>query len=142
VHSIPRGHPPAADIAGFDLTLRAAGRAAKTRRTYRDAASWLAWHVSRDRAVTGWADVSRTHIREHFASLAGEYSAAYASNQHRALQAFGKCLADEYGVANPMAGMKPPRVPPKLVPVISAQHLDRLLAVCSGRGSTRCGTPR
>src|ERR1700745_1370059 len=51
--------------------------------------------------------------------LLGRYSAAYASNQYRALQQFFKWLAAEDQLPDPMAGLAPPRVPAKLVPVFA-----------------------
>ena len=59
-------------------------------------------------------------------------------NQYRALQQFFAYLAsqvaDEPISANPMDGMKPPKVPEKLVPVLKAGEVDALLAACKGRG--------
>jgi hypothetical protein len=70
-------------IEDFRLTLRADGKKPKTIRTYTDAAALLA---SRLPAVTGWEQVTRTHLREHMAWLGEAHSAAYASNEYRALQ--------------------------------------------------------
>ena len=46
-------------------------------------------------------------------------AAAYASNQYRALQQFFKWLAAEEEIPDPMAGLKPPHVPDKPVPVFA-----------------------
>lgn len=51
--------------------------------------------------------------------LLGRYSPAYASNQYRALQQFLKWLAAEDELPDPMAGLAPPRVAAKLVPVFA-----------------------
>jgi hypothetical protein len=48
---------------------------------------------------------------------AGRYSSPYASNQYRALQQFFKWLAAEDQLPDPMAGLQPPRLAAKLVPV-------------------------
>ena len=69
--------------------------------------------------------------------LLGRYSATYASNQYRALQQFFKWLAAEDQLADPMAGLAPPRVPAKLVPVFTPGELARLEQVCAGRGFAR-----
>jgi site-specific recombinase XerD len=130
METLPGGSPLAADIASFDLWLRAAGRAPKTRRTYRDSATWLAASVS----AAAWAEVTRTDIRRHMAGILAKHSAAYASNQFRALQQFFRFLAAEYDIANPMTGMEPPRVAAKLVPIIPSSDLDAILAACKGRG--------
>jgi integrase/recombinase XerD len=64
----------------------------------------------------------------------GRYSASYASNQFRALQQFFKWLADEEEIPDPMAGLKPPHVPDKAVPVFAEGELARLEQACTGRG--------
>jgi len=63
--------------------------------------------------------------------LLDRYSTAYASNQYRALQQFFKWLAAEDELPDPMAGLQPPRVTDKLVPVFTGQELTRL--ACPGR---------
>ena len=65
--------------------------------------------------------------------LLDRYSAAYASNQYRALQQFFKWLAAEDQLPDPMAGLQPPRVTDKLVPVFTAEELTRLEQACAGR---------
>jgi integrase/recombinase XerD len=59
----------------------------------------------------GWQEVSRRDVQEWVACLLERYSAAYASNQFRALQQFFKWLAGEEEIPDPMAGLKPPHVP-------------------------------
>jgi integrase/recombinase XerD len=66
--------------------------------------------------------------------LLGWYSAAYASNQYRGLQQFFKWLAAEEEIPDPMAGLRPPKVPAKLVPVFSDAELTALEQACAGRG--------
>jgi integrase len=63
------------------------------------------------------------------------YSAAYSSNQFRALQQFFKWLAAEDEIPDPMAGLRPPHVPERPVPDFDAQELLRLERACSGRSS-------
>jgi site-specific recombinase XerD len=65
--------------------------------------------------------------------LLGRYSTAYASNQYRALQQFFKWLAAEDQLPDPMAGLQPPRVADKLVPVFTPGELTRLERACAGR---------
>ena len=65
--------------------------------------------------------------------LLGRYSAAYASNQYRALQQFFKWLAAEEEIPDPMDGMRPPHVPDKPVPVFTGDDLSRLERACAGR---------
>jgi len=65
--------------------------------------------------------------------LLERYSAAYASNQFRALQQFFKWLAAEEEIPDPMAGLRPPHVPDRPVPVLAAGDLLRLERACAGR---------
>ena len=65
--------------------------------------------------------------------LLGRYSAAYASNQFRALQQFFKWLAAEDEIPDPMARLRPPHVPDKPVPVFADGDLPRLERACAGR---------
>jgi len=102
MEALPEGHPLADDIASFDLWLRAAGKSAKTRRIYTEAAAWLGWEAIADPAVNAWPDVTRGHVRQHMANLTGKHSPAYASNQFRALQQFWRFLAEEYDMPSVM----------------------------------------
>ena len=58
---------------------------------------------------------------------------AYASNQYRAPQQFFKWLAAEDQLPDPMAGLAPPRVTARLVPVFTPEELARLEHACAGR---------
>jgi hypothetical protein len=68
--------------------------------------------------------------------LLGRYSAAYASNQFRALQQFFKWLAAEEEIGDPMAGLRPPHVPDRPVPVFAGGDLARLERACAGPRAT------
>ena len=58
---------------------------------------------------------------------------AYASNQFRALQQFFRWLADEDQLADPMSGLRAPKVTDKLVPVFTSEELSALHKACQGR---------
>ena len=79
----------------------------------------LPGHASR----AGWEQVSSRDIQRWMSWLLDRYSTAYASNQYRALQQFFKWLAAEDELADPMAGLRPPRVPDELIPVFTGQDL-------------------
>jgi site-specific recombinase XerD len=124
-----------AEISSFALRLAAEGKAAKTIRTYTEAVRWFAatslpGHASR----VSWEQVSSQDIQQWMTWLLDRYSSAYASNQYRALQQFFKWLAAEDELPDPMAGLQPPRVPDKLVPVFTPEELIRLDHACAGRG--------
>ena len=123
------------EISSFRLHLAAEGKAAKTVRTYTEAVQWFAAaYLRREENRKGWEEVGKRDVQEWVAWLLGRYSAAYASNQYRALQQFFKWLAGEEEIPDPMAGLKPPRVPDKPVPVFAADELRRLERACAGRG--------
>ena len=121
-----------AEISSFALRLAAEGKAAKTIRTYTQAVQWFAAaRLQAGRA--GWEQVDSRDIQQWMAWLLDRYSTAYASNQFRALQQFFKWLAAEDELPDPMAGLQPPRVTGKLVPVFTPEELARLEQACAGR---------
>jgi site-specific recombinase XerD len=80
-----------------------------------------------------WEQVSSQDIQRWMAWLLDRYSTAYASNQYRALQQFFKWLTAEDQLPDPIAGLQPPRVTAKLIPVFTSQELTRLEQACAGR---------
>ena len=113
-----------AEINSFALRLAAEGKAAKTIRTYTEAVQWFA--AAGLSGPGSWEQVTSREIQQWMAWLLGRYSAAYASNQYRALQQFFKWLAAEDQLPDPMAGLAPQRVTGKLVPVFAPGELTRL----------------
>jgi site-specific recombinase XerD len=123
------------EVSSLRLHLAAEGKAVKTVRAYTEAVQWFAAaHLIRQQNRTCWEEVGKRDVQEWVTWLLGRYSAAYASNQYRALQQFFKSLAAEEEFPDPMAGMRPPRVPDKPVPVFAGDELPRLQRACSGRG--------
>jgi site-specific recombinase XerD len=126
-----------AEISSFALRLAAEGKAAKTIRTYTEAVQWFAAaHLRR----ASWEQVDSQDIQQWMTWLLDRYSNAYASNQYRALQQFFKWLAAEDLLPDPMAGLQPPRVSEKLVPVFTGEELARLEQACAGRSAQRRDT--
>ncbi|MGH3070205.1 MAG: tyrosine-type recombinase/integrase [Streptosporangiaceae bacterium] len=124
-----------AESSSFRLHLAAQGKSAKTVRTYTEAAQWFAAaHLLAQTSRAAWEEVDGQDIQHWMAGLLGRYSGAYASNQYRALQQFFKWLAAEEELPDPMAGLRPPKVTSKLVPVFTSQELSRLARACAGRG--------
>jgi integrase/recombinase XerD len=122
------------EISSFRLHLAAEGKAAKTVRTYTEAAQWFAAAcLLRKAGRTRWEEVGKQDVQEWMVWLLERYSAAYASNQFRALQQFFKWLAAEEEIPDPMAGLRPPQVPQTPVPVFDADDLARLERACVGR---------
>jgi site-specific recombinase XerC len=123
------------EISSFALYLAAEGKSPRTIRTYTEAAAWSAAAHLRERSGrTSWEQAGKRDVQEWMVHLLGRYSAAYASNQYRGLQQFFKWLAAEEKIPDPMAGLHPPKVPAKLVPVFSDSELAALERACAGRG--------
>ena len=123
------------EISSFRLHLAAEGKAAATVRTYTEAVQWFA--AARLLAQAGcprWEEAGRQDVQQWIVWLLDRYSAAYASNQFRALQQFFKWLATEEEIPDPMAGLRPPAVPDKPVPVFTGDELRQLGQACTGRG--------
>jgi site-specific recombinase XerD len=124
-------------IDSFELHLLAERKSPKTIRTYTEAAQWIAAAQLRPARVAGWAAVTTRDVERWIATLAARYSATYTNNQFRALQQFFKWHATEDPAdprANPMAGLRPPKIDEKVVPVFTAAELAALLAICKGGG--------
>jgi integrase/recombinase XerD len=123
-----------AEISSFALRLAAEGKAAKTIRTYTEAVQWFAAaRLPGQASRASWEQVDGQDIQQWMTWLLDRYSTAYASNQYRALQQFFKWLAAEDQLPDPMAGLQPPPVTGKLVPVFTGEELARLEQACAGR---------
>ncbi len=119
--------PFAADIASFRLHLAAENKARTTVGIYTQAVHWFAAvHLLRETDKTRWGQVSRRDVQRWTVRLLDEYSDAYTYQQFRSLGQFFRWLAAEDGVPDPMAGLRPPKVREKPVPVFSSVELSRL----------------
>ena len=94
---------------------------------------FAAARLRRETGRTSWEEVGKQDVQEWIVSLLDRYSAAYASNQFRALQQFFKWLAAKDEVPDPMTGLRPPHVPNQPVPVFNGDDLARLERACAGR---------
>jgi len=119
------------------LHLASEGKSEKTKRTYTEAARWLAAAHLLPAGITGWDDVTKQDLQRWMVHLNGTYSQSYASNQFRALQQFFRWYSTEDEAEprpNPMAGMKPPAVTEDPVPLFTGDELARLIRACKGAG--------
>jgi site-specific recombinase XerD len=91
--------------------------------------------------LTSREEVGKQDIQRWIVRLLDRYSGAYASNQYRALQQFFKWLAAEEEVSDPMAGLKPPGVPDKPVPVFAAGTCRDWSAPARAARSRSAATP-
>jgi integrase/recombinase XerD len=124
-------------VSSFELNLRAEKKSPKTIRTYLEAARWFAAEYLIPNGVADWSDVEPWHVQEWTVTLLGRYSDSYANNQFRALQQFFRWHSTEdpgEPRPNPVAGLKPPKIGDKLVPVFTGDELAAVLAACKGGG--------
>jgi integrase/recombinase XerC len=83
--------------------------------------------------VGALVDIERGHVDDFIADQIEERSASTASVRFRALQQFfARCLDEGQLDANPMAGMRPPVVPERPVPVLGEADAKALLKSCAG----------
>jgi site-specific recombinase XerD len=117
----------------FQRHLRAENKSARTVETYLEAVQQLdSFLRSRD---VDLPDAGRDDIEAYLTGLLGRWKPATAANRYRALRVFYAWLEDEGEIpSDPMAKMKPPRVPHQPAPVLTEELLRRLLKTCEGRG--------
>jgi site-specific recombinase XerD len=119
----------------YEISLQADGKSKNTIRAYLQAVDKLLAWCNEDGRSTDPRELSTRGLREFFVVL-GEKGLKPASvaAHYRGLQSFYTWLLAEDEInANPMAGVKPPRVPDSPVPVLTADQLRDLLATCNGR---------
>jgi hypothetical protein len=131
------------EISSFRLHLAAEGKAAKTITTYTQAAQWFAaGFLLPETGRTRWEEVGRQDVQQWIALLLGRYSAAYASNQYRALQQFFKWLAAEEDIGDPMPRMKPRTCPTSRSRSSPATNCPDWSAPAPTAASPSAATPR
>jgi site-specific recombinase XerD len=115
--------------------LRAANKAPKTIRSYEQTLRlYTGWLASRGHSLLA-ADIRRDDIRAYLAEQIDVNSASTAATRYRGLQQFFRwaCDPDEAILTtSPMAGMSPPHIPEKPVPLAPDQALIKLLAHLQG----------
>ncbi len=120
--------------SSYQLSLEAGNKSPRTIQTYLEAILRLTTFLERTGRPTAARLIRREDIEAFIADLLATQSAATASNRYRALHSFFTWAEEEDEVdPHPMRRMKPPRVPPKAVPVIGDADLLRLLKACEGR---------
>jgi len=93
------------EISSFRLHLAVEGKAAATVRTYVEAVQWFAAaYLLAQTDCSRWEEAGKRDVQQWVAWLLDRYSAAYASNQFRALQQFFKWLASEEESPTPWPG--------------------------------------
>lgn len=119
-------------MRSWDISLRAAMRAVRTREQYMGSLHQFATFVAATGMPAQVANIRREHIDAFLADL-GERGRSPATVQvrYKALRLFFEYLREEGEVAaHPMVNIKPPHIPEPETPVLSDDELRLLLADC------------
>lgn len=132
-----------ADIVGHLTTLapswlralRAANKAPKTIRTYKESADQFVAFLDETGMPPAAAKITREHVEMFIERLAEAGRApATVATRYRGLQSLFKWLEAEGEItSSPMARMSPPHVPERPVPVLPNEDVHKLLKTCSGK---------
>jgi site-specific recombinase XerD len=119
-------------------TLRSKSLSPLTVRGYLSTARrWADWLVEQGYDLEP-DEVEDFHIEEFIGDIVEATSAANAAFHYRNLRVYFGWLVKRKeitpGRPNPMDATEPPNVPEKLVPIITDNEHDRMLATCTGRG--------
>jgi site-specific recombinase XerC len=119
----------------FERHLRAARKSPRTVQTYMEAMQLLSAFLDRQGDGRTLLEAKRADIEAFLVSLHERCTPATVANRYRSLRRFYGWLEEEEEIpVSPMAKMNPPAVPEQPVPVLPDDALQRLLAVCIGKG--------
>jgi integrase/recombinase XerC len=119
----------------YEICLQADGKSKNTIRAYLQAVDKLLAWCNEKVSSNDPTNLSTRNLREFFVRLTEKgLKPASVAAHYRGLQSFyAWLLAEEEIDTNPMAGVKPPRVPDSPVPVLTEDQIRALLATCNGR---------
>lgn len=121
-------------IPSFERSLRAANKSPKTIQVYGEAARQLLGFLQQNGMPTEVARIGREHVESFVEHLVATKAAATANNRYRSLTSLFNFLVDFGEITeSPMRKMKPPAVPEVPVPVLTDEHLRKLIASCEGK---------
>lgn len=123
-----------AEIEPFTWSLEARLRSPRTIQSYTESIRFFADYLEQHGMPTAPSAIRREHVEAWLRSLADAgRSPATVALRYRSLRVFFGWLRDEGLIeSDPMARMRPPKVPLRPVPVLSDDELRRLLAATSG----------
>jgi site-specific recombinase XerD len=123
------------NIGSFGRHLRAENLSPKTQKGYLEAATLFARFLVDQGMPQDVRNLTREHVEAFIAHLLERWKPATANNRYRGLQSFFKWLDEEGELpkGNPMAKMKPPRVPEQAPDVLREPELKKLLEACPGQ---------
>ncbi len=122
-------------LRSWRLSLGAANKSPRTIDSYLESAVLFEAFVAEHFGITDVATLAREHVESFISDQLQHWKPKTASIRYGNLQQLFKWLLEEGEIpANPMARMKPPKVPEVPVPVIPDEDLKKLLKACSGSG--------
>ena len=138
--TITQLHPATAkwdsEVDAYMTHLRTARKSPHTMASYRGSLdAWRAFMVATGRSLDP-RDAVRRDVQAFMAHVAETGSPSTQKTRYAALSTFFRWLASEDEAVidrSPFTGVKAPRVPDVPVPVVSADHIERLLATTNGR---------
>jgi site-specific recombinase XerD len=123
------------DLAtSFRLSLRARNRSAETIRSYVGTVEMFGAFLTASGLSTAIDGITHTDIESFIADQLERWKPKTARVRYGNLQQFFKWCVDEGEIAeSPMQKMDPPTVPEVPVPIVSDDHLKRLLKTTEGK---------
>lgn len=118
----------------FARTLKAEGKAERTRVLYGQSITFYARFLADQGEPTTTASLTRRLIRDWLADLTDGHAPATVKTRYRGLFRFcGWLAAEDELETNPMKGLSPPTIPSAPVPVLTDADLTALLRACRGK---------
>lgn len=115
--------------------LEARGRSENTIRSYVETIRQYAGFAMEHDLPTEPPKVRASHVDKYIHHVLQTRSSATAALRYRSLQQFFRYLADaDVLERSPMAKSQPPKVEEKVVDVVAADDLRKLIAACQGKG--------
>jgi integrase/recombinase XerC len=133
---------PGSLLRSFERHLRAQNRSDRTVGNYLESAR-LAQAFLEGRG-TRLEEATQADLEDFLGDILRRRSAHTAATRCKVLRVLYRWLEEEEELPDPMARMRPPIIPERPVPIVPADGLRRLLAVCpcqrvpEGRGDLRC----
>ncbi|MPZ14950.1 MAG: tyrosine-type recombinase/integrase [Chloroflexi bacterium] len=120
--------------ASFRLALRAQNKSPRTVKSYLEALTLFRAYLAEAGMPTDVTAITREHVESFIADQAARWKPTTAANRYRSLQQFFRWAQEEGEIpASPMARMHPPKVAEQPPPIVSEDHLRRLLKATDGR---------
>ena len=119
------------NVRSFGRHLRAENLSERTQETYLEGVRQFAAFLEVQGMPPAVSALRREHVESFISHLLEHWKPATAANRYGALRSFFKWLAEEGEIKeNPMARMKPPKVPEQPVDILKEPELKALLATC------------